>query len=181
MPRFKVFVAGNCPVHTEIEVEAANAEKAADHAVRQAETSRYTDWHRSRPGEGYHVWSEPHANANGLVEYVENIYAAGVKSRSKDPQSRRNQMSENPQNPQNSPQTNPKYDIIVEVEGIMNDLRLYTGCAENEIARLYELLEIETITCSVCHRDAPKVTAHLHQGEWIGDICCFDARLHASE
>jgi len=36
------------------------------------------------------------------------------------------------------------------------------------------------LTCSVCKRDTPAETAHLHQGEYIGE-CCWDERLKASE
>lgn len=38
-----------------------------------------------------------------------------------------------------------------------------------------------TVTCSLCHAETPETTAHLHQGEWIGDECCWDERLKASE
>ena len=41
--------------------------------------------------------------------------------------------------------------------------------------------EIETVTCSICGEDVPAGTAHLHQGKWIGDDCCWDERLKASE
>jgi hypothetical protein len=41
--------------------------------------------------------------------------------------------------------------------------------------------EVNMVTCSLCHAETPESTAHLHQGEWIGDSCCWDQRLRASE
>jgi len=38
-----------------------------------------------------------------------------------------------------------------------------------------------TIICSTCHRPTAANAAHLHQGEWIGDNCCWDDRLKSSE
>jgi|694.fasta_scaffold139348_2 hypothetical protein len=35
--------------------------------------------------------------------------------------------------------------------------------------------------CSICHMACNPVKAHLHQGEYIGDECCWDDRLKASE
>lgn len=37
-----------------------------------------------------------------------------------------------------------------------------------------------TVTCSLCHCPTPALSAHLHQGQWIGDEC-WDERLQASE
>lgn len=36
-------------------------------------------------------------------------------------------------------------------------------------------------TCCLCHRSIATKTAHLHQGELIGDECCWDERLRLSE
>lgn len=44
-----------------------------------------------------------------------------------------------------------------------------------------QMLEIDRVDCSFCDRPVPAATAHLHQGEWVGDECCFDERLRASE
>ena len=38
-----------------------------------------------------------------------------------------------------------------------------------------------TVPCSICGNHCLKKTAHLHQGKWIGDECCWDERLRASE
>lgn len=37
------------------------------------------------------------------------------------------------------------------------------------------------VKCSLCNRDTSAKTAHVHQGEWIGDDCCWDERLRSSE
>jgi hypothetical protein len=37
------------------------------------------------------------------------------------------------------------------------------------------------IPCSVCGKCCDPSTAHLHQGKWIGDECCWDERLKSSE
>lgn len=36
------------------------------------------------------------------------------------------------------------------------------------------------VNCKLCGADSPVATAHLHQGEWVGD-CCWDERLRATE
>ena len=45
--------------------------------------------------------------------------------------------------------------------------------------------EPKTVTCAICRKKCKFETAHLHSGEegdeWIGDECCWDDRLHASE
>jgi hypothetical protein len=38
-----------------------------------------------------------------------------------------------------------------------------------------------TVPCKFCAKDVSAKTAHLHQGQWIGDECCWDDRLKASE
>lgn len=38
-----------------------------------------------------------------------------------------------------------------------------------------------TLTCSLCDRPVSVNSAHLHQGKWIGDECCWDERLRSSE
>lgn len=35
--------------------------------------------------------------------------------------------------------------------------------------------------CSLCNRAVPVLTAHNHQGRFIGDECCWDERLRSSE
>lgn len=40
---------------------------------------------------------------------------------------------------------------------------------------------VETVKCCLCKEDVPAKTAHLHQGEYIGDECCWDERLRMSE
>lgn len=38
-----------------------------------------------------------------------------------------------------------------------------------------------TVGCKFCHKQVPAETAHLHQGEWVGDECCWDERLRSTE
>lgn len=46
----------------------------------------------------------------------------------------------------------------------------------------YEVVESKKmIECSLCGKPCEGKTAHLHQGEYIGDDCCWDPRLKASE
>jgi hypothetical protein len=35
--------------------------------------------------------------------------------------------------------------------------------------------------CSICHQPCLLRTVHLHRDEYIGDVCCWDDRLKASE
>ena len=39
----------------------------------------------------------------------------------------------------------------------------------------------KTVACSLCGNPCDAGKAHLHQGKWIGDECCWDERLRASE
>lgn len=39
----------------------------------------------------------------------------------------------------------------------------------------------ETVVCKFCHEQVPADTAHPHQGAWVGDECCWDERLKATE
>jgi len=34
-----------------------------------------------------------------------------------------------------------------------------------------------SVLCKICKALVPAATAHLHQGEWVGDACCWDERL----
>lgn len=49
---------------------------------------------------------------------------------------------------------------------------------ELELARIYEPIGVE---CSLCGNPCLIRTAHYHQNDWIGDECCWDERLRASE
>jgi hypothetical protein len=46
---------------------------------------------------------------------------------------------------------------------------------------IYETFEIMTVRCRVCESNVPEITAHLHQGQWIGDVCCWTEQLRGSE
>jgi len=39
----------------------------------------------------------------------------------------------------------------------------------------------ETVLCGFCQRQCSARTAHLYQGGWVGDECCWDERLRSSD
>ena len=39
----------------------------------------------------------------------------------------------------------------------------------------------KTVECSLCGKPCSAMKARLHQGKWVGDECCWDDRLKASE
>jgi hypothetical protein len=66
----------------------------------------------------------------------------------------------------------------------------WEGCTVREIA--LDVLAIlddagvpdaspSNVTCAICRQRCAARTAHLHQGQWIGDECCWDERLRSSE
>lgn len=69
---------------------------------------------------------------------------------------------------------------------LMNNTLQMVCCAD--IHREYataivnmELANENTKICSICGNLCAGITAHLHQGRYIGDECCWDERLKASE
>ena len=44
-----------------------------------------------------------------------------------------------------------------------------------------ELARDNVKICCICGNFCDAVTAHIHQGQFIGDECCWDERLRASE
>lgn len=42
------------------------------------------------------------------------------------------------------------------------------------------LLHAPTVKCKFCHNTTLAATAHLHQGAWVGDLCCWDERLRTT-
>lgn len=81
-----------------------------------------------------------------------------------------------------------------EYDNVINST--YVGSEETEIKELNESEfweykpfyawdeeeEMEDkVPCSICHQMVLAKTAHRHQGEWIGDECCWDERLRSSE
>jgi hypothetical protein len=70
------------------------------------------------------------------------------------------------------------------VEGALVDYLFDIGnvreAAESMIDS-YDFADVkQSIACSICGKDTDADTAHLHQGEYIGEEC-WDDRLHASE
>lgn len=39
----------------------------------------------------------------------------------------------------------------------------------------------ETVMCKFCFGQCKAETAHFHQGQWVGDECCWDERLRTTE
>ena len=37
------------------------------------------------------------------------------------------------------------------------------------------------VECKFCERGVNAQTAHMHQGEYVGDECCWDERLRSTE
>lgn len=99
------------------------------------------------------------------------------------------------------------YDLIWAARGHAQAVRLLTNYLEtqrtseieNVAAREYLMLWVEenrkhlpslvnmiaaygreTVKCVHCKRSVPAKTAHLHQGDWIGDECCWDEQLRSS-
>lgn len=79
----------------------------------------------------------------------------------------------------------PSPAAVLRVEGDGVVFRLCPGCAQllmHELKRhVKSPTEAEDVTCSLCGRPCKAAAAHLHQGEWVGDECCWDERLRASE
>lgn len=70
---------------------------------------------------------------------------------------------------------------------IIYDLTSYWGY-ENIFGSTYwaglEYIEIftkDTVKCELCGNTVDAKTAHLHNGQYIGDDCCWDERLKATE
>lgn len=49
------------------------------------------------------------------------------------------------------------------------------------VAELCQSLRPPSVPCSVCANDCAAARAHRHQGQYIGDECCWDERLRLSE
>lgn len=41
--------------------------------------------------------------------------------------------------------------------------------------------ETPTVECKFCGEQVPAATAHMHQGSYVGDDCCWDERLRSTE
>jgi hypothetical protein len=42
-------------------------------------------------------------------------------------------------------------------------------------------IDVELETCTFCHGEILRATAHLHGNAWVGDSCCWDERLRATQ
>lgn len=41
--------------------------------------------------------------------------------------------------------------------------------------------KVKRVRCKFCGKLCVVRTAHLHDGKWVGDECCWDERLRATE
>jgi hypothetical protein len=72
-------------------------------------------------------------------------------------------------------------DFFIDVNGNL--------CAELDIGGAFlftdegKWIEIDDprVACSMCGKKVQVLTAHLHQGKYIGDECCWDERLRTTE
>jgi len=71
---------------------------------------------------------------------------------------------------------------LTEVAGTVHGKTICNDCMEThaEDCDICKKQKDQTVTCSACHQLTPAATAHLHQGEWIGDEC-WDEKLRSSE
>lgn len=69
---------------------------------------------------------------------------------------------------------------IVNDNGEMLELLNMQAVPGND-GELIAKLTAETVTCVLCGERTSRQSAHLHQDGWIGDECCWDERLRASE
>lgn len=80
----------------------------------------------------------------------------------------------------------PVYKRALEIEQAVDTIVKHTQTWQRDttdelVAMVYDLTQIETTQCAHCGRFIPEITAHLHQGEWIGDVCCWTETLRGSE
>ena len=72
-----------------------------------------------------------------------------------------------------------------EAAGICNDgaaaMLAYLQEGGTTVDEVAELVRERVATCSLCHLPCRRDEAHWHAGEIIGDECCWDERLRASE
>jgi hypothetical protein len=63
-----------------------------------------------------------------------------------------------------------------------DELLAQTKAAHQKIKEILEEagVLIKTVPCKFCGREVPEKTAHLHEGAWVGDECCWDERLRTT-
>lgn len=50
-----------------------------------------------------------------------------------------------------------------------------------DCGRIYTVPQSAFVTCKFCGKPAEASTAHLHDGQYVGDECCWDERLRTTE
>ena len=79
---------------------------------------------------------------------------------------------------------NPEKEARRQWDSTADEYNKWENLGDDEKTELIESLaskKAETVVCEFCHELVPAKTAHLHQGKWVGDECCWDERLRASE
>lgn len=68
------------------------------------------------------------------------------------------------------------------------DVRNWVKCLIGQGTRESDLqavdikaLPLSNVACSLCGKVGPGNVAHLHQGKWVGDDCCWDEKLRSTE
>ena len=54
-------------------------------------------------------------------------------------------------------------------------------CRDGHVWWSMPIADEDTVVCRLCFKLCRAGTAHLHQGVWIGEECCWDERLRSSE
>lgn len=73
-------------------------------------------------------------------------------------------------------------DVLALLESLENPHRSFQIRTESVARQIRALCpEVESVNCKFCHKSVPIKTAHLHDGGYVGDDCCWDERLRSSE
>jgi len=71
-------------------------------------------------------------------------------------------------------------DPIIKYEQVTDVDYMCDNCQKTVLLEDIVVIE-DTVTCKFCHEQTPSDTAHLHDGGWVGDQCCWDERLRSTE
>lgn len=69
--------------------------------------------------------------------------------------------------------------VLADVAGFIDFVKFELGEDIDAPADAPE--ETQTVKCKLCTRQVCSSTAHMHDGEWVGDNCCWDERLKSTE
>ena len=69
-------------------------------------------------------------------------------------------------------------------EACMEDIQWegdsFCMCDQCDYRGTVQDFRVPTVMCKFCDTETPARTAHLHQGSWVGDACCWDSRLEVT-